>query len=176
MSQKYTFFSVLAALLVCTLAGTPLYSQTSFGRISGTVTDGSGAPVAGVIVAVRNQETQSIRSAETDANGYYVVTNLPIGPYVVEVSLKGFQPQKLTGVNVVADGRLTADFKLTVSDLSQSIEVVSQAGETLNTTSGELSRVIETNQVENLALNGGNYFQLMTLVPGAASPNPTHST
>src|SRR5258708_15850073 len=97
MSQKYPFFTVLAAtLLVCALAGTPLYSQTSFGRISGTVTDASGAAVPGAIVAVRNQETQSIRSAETDANGYYVVTNLPIGPYVVEVSLKRFQPQKLT--------------------------------------------------------------------------------
>src|SRR5216683_905387 len=107
MSQKYPFFKVLAALLICALAGTPLYSQTSFGRISGTITDGSGAPVPGATVVVRNQETQNVRNAETDANGYYVVTNLPIGPYVVEVNLKGFQPQKLTGVNVVADGRLT---------------------------------------------------------------------
>jgi len=59
-----------------------------------------------------------------------------------------------------------------VGDISQSVEVVAQVGEALNTTSGDLSRVIEARQVENLALNGGNYVELMTLVPGAIVTNP----
>jgi hypothetical protein len=67
---------------------------------------------------------------------------------------------------------LTVDFSLQLGDVTQSVEVTAQAGETINTTSGELARVIETKQVQNLALNGRNYIQLMTLVPGAAVTNP----
>ncbi|MCU1263525.1 MAG: TonB-dependent receptor [Bryobacterales bacterium] len=147
-------------------------AQTSFGRINGSVTDPSGAAISGAKVAVSNTETQAKRVAETDTNGFYTITNLPIGPYVVEIDQTGFKRQEATGLNVVADGRLTVDFKLQVGDVGQSIEVVAQTGETLNTVSGELSRVIETKQVENLALNGGNYVQLMTLVPGAVVTNP----
>ena len=159
--------------LVCA-TGSAIHAQTSFGRVSGAVTDPSGASISGATVKITNTETQNTRTAESDSNGYYVFTNLPIGPYTLEASQKGFQSQQKTGVNVVADGRLTSDLKLAVGDVSQTIEVVAQAGETLNTTSGDLSRVIETKQVENLALNGGNYVQLMTLVPGAVVPIPTN--
>ena len=162
----------LAVLVCCALAGSALYAQTSFGRISGSVTDPSGAAVPGATIKITNTETQTARTVETDDNGFYTVTNLPVGPYTLEAAQKGFQTKQLTGINVVADGRLTADFKLAVGDISQTVEVTAQAGETLNTTSGELSRVIETRQVENLALNGGNYVELMTLVPGVVVTNP----
>jgi hypothetical protein len=172
MSRKYNFSAVLGALVCCALAGSALYAQTSFGRISGSVQDPSGAAVPGATIKITNTETQNNRTVESDANGLYVVTNLPVGPYTLEASQKGFQTKQLTGITVVADGRLTADLKLQVGDVSQTVEVTAQTGETLNTTSGDLSRVIETKQVENLALNGGNYVELMTLVPGAVVTNP----
>jgi hypothetical protein len=164
-----TLFPVVLACLA--LAGNA-FAQTSFGRISGSVTDPGGAAIAHAKVAIRNTETQNTRTAETDANGFYVVTNLPIGPYTADVDQPGFQRQQVTGINVAADARLTADFKLAIGNVSQSIEVVASAGEGLNTVSGELSRVIESKQVDNLALNGGNYVELMTLVPGAVVTNP----
>jgi hypothetical protein len=169
MSRRQHFLAVLAAV-VCFASA--LYAQTSFGRISGSVTDPSGAAIPNATIKIIDTETQTARTVETDASGFYTVTNLPVGPYTLEASQKGFQSKQLTGINVVADGRLTADFKLTVGDISQTVEVTSQAGEALNTTSGELSRVIETKQVENLALNGGNYVELMTLVPGVVVTNP----
>jgi hypothetical protein len=147
-------------------------AQTSFGRISGTVSDPSGAAVAGAKVTVTNAETKSARSTETEASGLYVFTNLPIGPYSLEVTHQGFQRAQENGVNVIADGRLSIDFKLSIGDVNQTVEVVAQAGEALNTTSGELARVIDSTQVDNLALNGSNYVQLMTLVPGAVVTNP----
>ena len=147
-------------------------AQTSFGRISGAVTDPAGAAIAHAKITVRNTETQDTRTAESDANGFYTITNLPIGPYTADADMAGFQRQQLTGLNVAADSRITADFKLAIGNVSQSVEVVASAGETLNTVSGELSRVIESKQVENLALNGGNYVELMTLVPGAVVTNP----
>jgi hypothetical protein len=164
-----TFF--VAALLLCTLAALS-YSQTSFGRISGTVTDSTGAPVAGASVTIRNTDTQLSRTATTDTNGLYVVTQLPIGPYNVEVNQQGFKRQTHSGLTLVADGRVSSDFKLQIGDISQSVEVVATAAETLNTVSGEVARVIDSKQVDNLALNGRTYTQLMTLVPGAVVTNP----
>ncbi|MEY2536677.1 MAG: hypothetical protein QOG67_417, partial [Verrucomicrobiota bacterium] len=172
MSRTQHFFAVLTALIYCAFAGSALNAQTSFGRISGSVTDSSGAAIAGATIKIINTETQTARTVESDDNGFYTVTNLPVGPYTLEATQKGFQRKEITGIAVVADGRLTADFKLTVGDITQTVEVTAQAGETLNTTSGELSRVIETRQIENLALNGGNYVELITLVPGVVVTNP----
>ena len=74
---------------------------------------------------------------------------------------------------MIADGRVTVDFQLQVGDVTSTVEVVAEGGvETLNTTSGELAHVVDSQQVENLALNGGNYVQLMTLVPGVVVTNP----
>ncbi len=150
----------------------PALAQTSFGRISGTVTDPGGAVIPGATVTIRNVDTQVTRNVTTDNSGFYTATDLPIGNYSVEINQKGFRPQQRTGLQIVADARLTVDFKLELGNVSESVEVTAVAGETINTTSGELARVIETKQVANLALNGRNYVQLMTLVPGAVVTNP----
>jgi hypothetical protein len=159
---------------VCLLAALclPLAAQTSFGRISGTITDPTGAAVSGAQITITNVDTQATRDVTTDNNGFYVATNLAIGTYAVAVNQEGFQRQQRTGLDLVADGRLTASFKLQVGNVSQSVEVIASQGETLNTVSGEVSRVIDSKQVSNLALNGRTYTQLMTLVPGAIVTNP----
>jgi hypothetical protein len=172
MSRRYLLSPALVIASLLIVPAPAAHAQTSFGRISGSVTDPSGAAIAGATVKTTNTDTQASRSVLTDSGGVYVFTNLPVGPYTLDASQTGFQTKQLTGLNVVADGRLTADFKLAVGDVSQTVEVSAQAGETLNTTSGDLARVIETKQVENLALNGGNYVELMTLVPGAVVTNP----
>lgn len=171
-SRRSSLSAFLIFIVLFVFAATSLNAQTSFGRISGSITDATGAAVPGATVTFRNLDTQVTRSVETNNDGFYVVTNLPIGPYLIEVDQKGFRREQKTGVNVVADGRETVDFRLQVGDTTETVDVTAQAGEALNTTSGELSRVIETKQVENLALNGGNYVQLMTLVPGAVVTNP----
>ncbi len=162
------------ALIVAAISAlvTPLPAQTSFGRISGIVTDPGGAVIPGATVTIRNLDTQATRTVTTQGSGFYTATDLPIGNYSVEVNQQGFRPQQRTGLQIVADARLTVDFKLELGNVSQSVEVTAVAGETINTTSGELARVIETKQVNNLALNGRNYTQLMSLVPGAVVTNP----
>src|SRR6266567_4449682 len=96
MSRRQNL-AVLSALVCCALAGSALYAQTSFGRISGSVTDPSGAAVPGAVVKITNTETQNARTVETDNNGLYAVTNLPVGPYTLEATQKGFQTRQLTG-------------------------------------------------------------------------------
>jgi hypothetical protein len=160
------------ALALFVFAALPMAAQTSFGRISGTVTDPGGAVVANAPVLVRNLDTTFSRTVNTNDSGNYSASELPIGRYSVSVEQSGFRKQERTGIQLSADARLTVDFALQIGDVTQSVDVVAQAGETINTTSGELARTIDTKQVANLALNGRNYTQLLSLVPGAAVTNP----
>ena len=161
----------LVAVLL-SFAVLPVAAQTTFGRISGTVTDQTNAAVPGVKVTVRNTGTQDIRVVTTNADGYYVAPELAIGAYTVEVAQAGFKPQEQTGVNISADSRLTVDFHLQVGDVRQTVEVVAASAEMLNATSGEIAHVIDQEQVENLTLNGRSYAEFLTLIPGAVVTNP----
>ncbi len=152
------------------LAGsaTDLRAQANFGRISGSVTDSSGAVVPGIEVNVINQATGVLRSVTSNQSGLYVATNLQVGAYTLKVEARGFQFATRTDLMLVADGRLTEDFVLQLASDKQTVDVVAAAGEAVNLVSGELSREIDSHQVQNLALNGRNYTQLADLIPGSA--------
>src|SRR6185503_19037155 len=160
--------SVLPALMFVLCMSAPgVLAQTVTGRISGTVMDASGGVVPGVNVTVTNTETKLVRTVMSDPNGFYVATNLPVGDYSVSVEHKGFKRSTKTGYTLVADGRLTVDFALEAGAVTDVVEVTATSGETVNSTSGEVARVIDSAQVQEMALNGRNYLQLTTLIPGA---------
>jgi hypothetical protein len=162
------YFPVGAVILLVVLAAVSASGQTIFGRISGTVTDSSGAVIPNATVTVTNNATNSERTAVTDGEGFYTVTNLPVGNYTVSVEQSGFKKSVQTGNVLAADTRLTVNVTLEAGSVSETVEVSTTAGETVNTTSGEVARVVDKRQVQNLALNGRNYMQLVTLIPGAA--------
>jgi len=159
--------SVFATCILAWCLCSNTLAQTITGRISGTITDTAGAVVPGAAVKVTNEATQLTRTTNADPNGFYVVTNLPVGVYTVTVEQQGFKKATKTGYTLVADGRLTVDFTLETGAITELIEVTAAVGETVNSTSGEVARVIDTAQVQELALNGRNYMQLTTLIPGA---------
>lgn len=146
-----------------------IQGQTSSGRISGTVTDLNGAVVASAVVTIIDTGTNTPRTATTDSNGFYTLTNLPVGTYTVSVEAPNFKKAVQSGNVLNADGRLTVDFTLTTGQISEVVEVVQESGETVNTTSGEVAKVIDSQQVDNLALNGRNYLQLLSVIPGAVT-------
>ena len=85
MKTVFKVFTLLV-ILVCVLSAVPsglfastMMAQTNVGRISGRVTDSSGAIVQGVTLTVTNDATSVARTVSTDDNGFYVVTNLPPG-------------------------------------------------------------------------------------------------
>src|SRR5262245_37236477 len=141
-------------------------AQAVTGRISGAVTDGAGAAIAGASVIITNTGANISRTVTTDPNGFYVATSLAVGNYTVMVERQGFKRASKTGYDLTADGRLTIDFTLEAGAVTDSVEVVAATGETVNNTSGEVARVVDQKQVQQLALNGRNYLQLTTLVPG----------
>jgi hypothetical protein len=156
------------AIAFAIFAAATLYGQANLGRISGNVRDASGAPVVGANITITNTSTQLKSVTKTDDGGFYLVSNLPVGLYNVQAEQTGFRTSEKTGFDLPDDGRITADFTLQLGTVSSSIEVTAVAGESINTVSGEISHVITSEQVEDLALNGRNYMQLVSLVPGVA--------
>jgi hypothetical protein len=153
----------LALMVVLPIASR---AQTTTGRISGTVTDTQGGILPGATVTVTHVLTGLTRTGPTDQEGAYLFVSLPVGTYTVTAELTGFKKAVKSGFNLAADGRLTANFSLGVGEMTEVIEVT-VAGETVNTVSGEIARVVDREQVQNLALNGRNYMQLATLIPGS---------
>lgn len=157
----------IATLMLALCCFSSAWAQTITGRISGTVTDAAGAAVPGATIIITNEATQQSRNAMADSNGFYVATNLPVGNYSISVEHQGFKKSKKTGYNLVADGRLSVDFALEAGAVTESVEIVAATGEAINSVSGEVARTIDQAQVQELALNGRNYLQLTTLIPGA---------
>src|SRR5258707_3116956 len=151
-----------------TCGGLRLQGQTVFGRISGTVKDANGGSIPNATVTITNLATNLVRTATTDGDGFYTATNLPAGSYSVAAVGKGFKKAEQSGISVEADARLTTDITLEPGQVTETVQVSTVAGETVNTTSGEVGRVVDQRLVQNLALNARNYMQLVTLVPGAA--------
>lgn len=166
--SRISIRSIRLLLLLAVAVPGSLWAQTNFGRISGSVSDSSGAVVPNVEVRVINEGTGIQRTFTTNEGGNYVATNLGAGVYTVKVELSGFQAAARTGVDLMADGRITVDFVLQPGGATQTVDVVAAAGEAVNLVSGELARVVNTQQVQDLALNGRNYTQLADLIPGSA--------
>ena len=162
------FFQLCAALLWVALVAQGVDAQTVVGRISGTVKDTSGAAIPGAGVTVTNAATNLTRTVKADDDGLYTVTNLPVGTYSVSAEQAGFKQIVLRDISLTADARLTIDPVLEAGQVTEVVQVTSTVGETVNTTSGEVARVVDSQQVQNLALNGRNYIQLLSLVPGVA--------
>src|SRR5882724_3437190 len=96
-------------------------AQDNSGRISGTVTDNSGAVIPGAKIVVKDSATQFLYKATADANGFYVVPNLPPATYIVEVEASGFRKAERTGNDLPDRGHVTVDFKLEVGTVTESV-------------------------------------------------------
>lgn len=160
-------FLILVALLALSGAGGFASAQDIFGRISGTVTDSSGATVANAKVTILNEATLISRAIMADSNGYFAADEVPAGTYSVTAERTGFKTTTIKGNVLSAGGRLTVNLSLQVGVVTETV-TVSANGDTVNTTSGEISTTVTEKQVLNLALNQRHYESLVGLVPGAA--------
>jgi hypothetical protein len=142
-------------------------AQTTNGLMTGTITDASGAVVAGAQVNITNQGTSELRTTTTDANGYYIVPQLPPRIYDISIKKQGFATVDRPNVQLQVNQSATLDFKLTVSSTAQTIQVTG-APPALNTTSATIGTVIGHSATVDLPLNGREFTQLTLLTPGAA--------
>ena len=159
----------LRLLVVFVLLSTAmLVGQTFRGTILGTVTDPSGAVVAGATVKVRNVATGLERTTVTSGDGSYAVPELPIGTYSVTVSQAGFQTAitNTVEVNVATERRVDVAFK--TGQVTQVVEVSGENLSQIETTSNDLGGVLTSKSVEDLPVNGRDYTKLIFLNAGVA--------
>lgn len=156
--------SLFIALLFLPLSS---FAQKVTGTITGVVTDPTGAVVPGATVSAKNAATGTTRSAKTDANGVYTFPQVEVGDYAVTVAKEGFKTftQKDLALHVATT--TTANFQLQVGSASDQVEVEANAVQ-VNTENGTVGNVMEGEQVRELPMNGRNFVQLTTLVPGAS--------
>lgn len=169
LPNSLTLARTIAVLAIMICGSLAVQGQTIFGRISGTVKDKAGAVVPNASVTITNAATNLVRAATTDDSGFYTVTNLPVGSYSVLVERQGFKKAQVGNNVLSADARLTIDVALETGELSETVQVASSSSlDSVNTTSGEIARTVDTKQVQRMALNQRNYAQLVSLIPGSA--------
>jgi len=171
MTRSLRYLSVLVFLGLALLLLHPgnTAAQTFRGTILGTITDSSGAAIAGATVTIKNLDTGLTRTVTTSADGSYAVPELPIGNYSVTVEAPGFKEGVVTGVKVDVSTERRADVSLQPGQLAQKVEVVGEDLPMVESTSNTLGGVVESKVVTNLPVNGRDYQKLILLVPGAAS-------
>jgi hypothetical protein len=152
---------------VILLAGT-LMAQTFRGTILGTVTDSTGAAIAGATVKARNSATALERTTQTSGDGSYSLPELPIGSYEVSITQSGFQTFIARGVDVNVAAERRVDGQLTPGQVSEKVEVSGEALPEVETTSDTLGGVLTAQTVEDLPVNGRDYTKLIYLNPGVA--------
>jgi Carboxypeptidase regulatory-like domain len=165
MSKRFVLLALSLVLL-----STPAFAQRTTATIRGLVVDATQAVLPGVTVTVVNEQTGLTRSVVTNEVGAYSVGGLPPGSYKVGVELQGFKGESRTGILLRVADDLTMDFTLSTGQMS---EVITVAGESpvVKTIGGDVSGVVNGEMVRELPLNGRNFLQLATLMPGVNAPD-----
>jgi len=159
-------FVTLAMAFLLVLPASTNAQQTE-SRILGKVVDQSKGALPGVTVTITSKINGGVRTAVTEGDGTYIVTNLAPGLYVVQVELSGFQPQTREVVLGVAQVE-HVEVELGVAALSEEVHV-SAAAPVLDLTSAKIGVNVSPEEVQNLPVNGRNFANLMTLATGATS-------
>jgi len=158
-------FSLLAVLAIAIFSAGTAYAQVSGATLSGTITDPSGAAIAGAKVSIANKATGVTRDVTTDAAGLYSAPNLLPGVYDVTASASGFSAAKQADVTLTVGAQQTLNLPLKIGEATQTVEVTGAATQ-VQVSNSVLSNEIESNTVRELPLNGRDWASLATLSPG----------
>jgi hypothetical protein len=139
------------------------------GYISGTVTDKTGAAVAGADVVISSTNGSSTHPTTTNGDGAYVAAGLPGGSYNIVVTAKGFQKYTAKGVVLDVAQKIRVDIQLSVGAVTEEVVVTGESVAQVETQSSAMSTTITGSQVNQLELNGRNFTQLVTLSPGVVN-------
>ena len=145
-----------------------LHAQST-AELDGTVTDTSGATVPNAKVVVTNQATGTQWNAQTNGAGLYVVPSLPPGSYQITVTASGFRTLVVKDLKLDVATSVTKDLQLTVGEVSQQVEVTTEAPLIETSTTG-VGQVINSKTVQEIPLNGRHFVDLNLLTPGTVTP------
>ena len=171
--MKRVFTTLFFATFILALTCNPAWSQAT-AQINGTVSDATGAVLPGVDITATQTATGIARSAVSNETGSYVLPNLSLGPYRLEVSLPGFQTFVQTGIVLTVNDNPVINAVMQVGQVAQTIEVQATAA-LVETRSVGIGTLIENERILELPLNGRNVAELIELSGGAVETSDQDS-
>jgi len=154
--------------LLVLLAGLPFRASAQNATIVGTVTDPSGSVIANVKISVTHTETNHTDALATNDAGQYVAVDLPVGHYNIKAEASGFKVAEQKGLVLQVGDRTRVDFQLVLGAATETVTVEANAVR-IQADTGEVSSVIDEQQMSQIAVNGRSIYQLAALAPGASS-------
>src|SRR5262245_212648 len=168
--MKRNLRSLFTILTLLAIGAATVSGQAVTGSIVGSVTDASGAAIAGAKVIIAETSTGIARTATTNSEGGYVMPYLQPGIYRIEVEKTGFKKSTVNDVRLATGQSVRVNLTLEVGQITEVAEVTSQAP-LLQTESADISQSFEAKKISELPLNGRNFQSLMALVPGVVPSN-----
>jgi hypothetical protein len=163
----------LLVVLVMVFLGSwakPAFSQVgaSASQLNGSVRDESGGTVAKAAITLRETETNRTYTAVSNANGLYVIANLPPGRYELTTEATGFAKSTQTGIVLTVGQVATIDVTVKVASSAEKVVVTTETPP-VEPTRTEVSQVISTNQIESLPISGRLFTDFVLLTPGVST-------
>ena len=181
--MKPRYGLLLLALFILTCGA---LAQTVTGTLSGTVTDSTGAVIPNLNITAKNTETGAVRTVQTNAEGYFLMTFLPLGAYEVTAEARGFKKVIKSGVAIELNKTTVSNFRMEVSSVDAVVEVTGETPQ-IETTTGEIKHSLDSRRIEDTPLAGRNFISLVEQIPGfqvssfggdpsSGQNNPTNSS
>jgi hypothetical protein len=163
---RWTASLLSAALLSLSISPLALAAQQPTGGIQGSVEDPQGAVVPNAAVTAKSKSTGLTRTATSNDEGQYQITQLPPDTYEVRVAAASFKTSVAREVTVAVGANVALDFKLEVGGANEEVTVVGSGEAQIDRVENAVTGVVGTQQVQNLPLNGRNFLDLAQLQPG----------
>ena len=173
MRLRETDFSAPAILWLCALVlfSFPVAAQQITGNLRGTVADPSGAVVQNAVVVATRTETGLTRTAMSRRDGTYLLPEMPVGHYRLEVTAKGFSKYSQEGISLNVNETAFVPVRLAVGTEKQEVNVRADA-QLIQGTVTSLGKAVLSRELLSLPLNGRNFSQLGVLQPGVTPITP----
>ena len=158
---------ILSIGLILLLSALVAFAQSDNTQISGYVKDQAGAVVANAKVTIKSESRDFERTATTNSDGYYVITQLPSGLYTISVEAAGFKLYKEAGKKLDPNVPATTDVALQTGQVTEVVNVTASAT-SVQTETATVGKLVDRTQIENIQLNGRNPLFLALLKPGVS--------
>ncbi len=155
-------------VLACLLLTVAAVAQDS-GAITGTVRDNSGAVIPNAEVVVTDVAQGTIHRTQTNGDGDYLAPALPPATYSVHITANGFQPYETKDIVLRASQKTRVDATLNVGNVKEAVTVQAEGVAQVETESSELAGTVTGKEISQIVLNGRNFAQLVTLIPGVSN-------
>jgi hypothetical protein len=169
MRKLITSASMMAFAALVSIPNRLFAQAVAYATIQGAVTDSTGAVVPGVRIKATQADTGQVRSTVSSSDGTYVLPNLAVGPYNVEITADGFKAYVQSGIILQVGNNVQINAALEIGAVTQELRVAANAA-MVETQDTSISQVVDQRRIVDLPLNGRQATDLILLSGGAAIP------